>query len=200
MKKNIILLASATLVMMFTSVFAVAEDNVNQNAKCDVIKQEQPKKYMHRHQHISKEEMEKKKIEFENRLGLTEEQKKQIELQKQKDREAIKPILDEMHQKRLELRKLKETQKLSNEEFANKAAGLKSQIKELKIQADDLRKANMKNFENILTDEQKTEFEKIKKEQKKEMEKRRKNFKGKKGAMHPPIKKPVGPKPIALKK
>ena len=200
MKKSIILLASVTLVMMFTSAFAVAEDNVNQKAKYDVLKKEQPKKYMHRHQHISKEEMEKKKIEFENRLGLTDEQKKQIELHKQKDREAIKPILDEMHQKRLELRKLKEAQNLSNEEVTKKTDELKSQIKELKVKADTLRQENMKNFENILTDEQKIEFEKIKKEQKAEMEKRRKNFKRPKNALHPPIKRPVESKPIAIKK
>ena len=53
----------------------------------------------------------------------------------------------------------------------------------------------MKNFESVLTEKQKKEFEKIKQEQKKEMKKRRKNFK----KPHADIL-PVEPKPQPVEK
>ena len=56
----------------------------------------------------------------------------------------------------------------------------------------------MQNFENVLTEKQKKEFAKIKKEQKQEMEKRKKQFeKSKKGQKR--YIKPVQPAPQPVK-
>ncbi len=125
----------------------------------------------------SKAEMEAKKIEFEKRLKLTDKQKKQIELQKQQDREKIKPIIDQIHVKKQEFRTIKEDTTLSPSDKDKKLKEVKDDLRNLKIQADSLRKENMQNFENVLTEKQKKEFSKIKEEQRKNMEQRRKAFK-----------------------
>ena len=124
----------------------------------------------------SPEEMQAKKAEFEKRLKLTDEQKEQIELQKQQDREKIKPIINDIHIKKQEFKTILEDESLSQADKDKKLKELKDGLRELKGQAEELRKENMNNFESILTDKQKKEFSKIKEEQKKEMEQRRKHF------------------------
>lgn len=126
--------------------------------------------------HPSKAEMEAKRIEFEKRLKLTDKQKQQIELQKQQDREKIKPIIEQIHLKKQEFNKIKNDSNLSQENKDKKLKEVRDDLRNLKIQADSLRKENMQNFENILTEKQKKEFSKIKEEQRKEMDQRRKAF------------------------
>ena len=132
--------------------------------------------------HSSKAEMEAKKAEIEKRLKLTDEQKNQIELQKQKDREKIKPIFDEIQLKKKEFRTVMEDESLSKTDKELKLKEIKNSLRELKAQAEAVRKDNMTNFENILTEKQKKEFSKIKEEQKKEMEQRRKDFEKKRAS------------------
>ncbi len=139
-----------------------------------------------------------RQAEFEKKLNLTEEQKKQIEENRQKDHEKIKPIVEQIKQKRQEIRSTIESATLTDEEKSKKTADLLKELDALKLQADNLRKENMKNFENILTEKQKKDFEKIKQERKKTMEKRAKKFeKMKKKHPHPKreIGLPVQPKP-----
>lgn len=124
----------------------------------------------------SKEEMEAKKAEIDKRLKLTDEQKQAIEVQKKQDIEKMKPIFDDIHKKKQEFKKVMDDKSLSQAEKDKKIKDIKSDLHELKGQADSLRKENMNNFENILTEKQKKEFTKIKNEQKKEMEKRRKVY------------------------
>lgn len=136
----------------------------------------------HFHQHIltpeeiqnKKAAKEAKKAEFEKRLNLTDDQKKQIEANKTKDREAIMPIMKELHSKQIEYKNVEENKALSQAEKDKQKADIKAQIKNLKVQADNCRKQNLKNFESVLTPAQKSEFEKIKKEQKSKMEKAKK--------------------------
>ena len=135
--------------------------------KVDVKPNIQPPK------HFSKEEMANKKAEFEKRLNLTDEQKTQIEINKQKDKEKIKPIIDKLHQKKIDYMMLESNSELDEVTKTKQKFELKNEIKELKFQADKCRKENMKSFEALLTDEQKVEFEKIKIEQRQEMEKRK---------------------------
>ncbi len=124
----------------------------------------------------SKEEMQAKKAEIDRRLNLTEKQKEQIEKNKAKDREKIKPVMEKMKAKHQELHKIYTDESLTKEQKDKKAEAVKKDLNKLRVQADNCRKQNMKNFESVLTKEQKTEFEKIKKEQKAEMEKRRAEF------------------------
>lgn len=126
--------------------------------------------------HPTKEEMEAKRAEIDKRLKLTDKQKKQIELNKQQDREKMKPIFDEIHAKKQEFREIIENDNLSQAEKDKKLKEVKESMKELKTQAENLRKENMNNFESVLTEKQKKEFAKIKEEQKKEMEQRKKEF------------------------
>lgn len=138
-----------------------------------------------------------RQAEFEKRLNLTEEQKKQIEENRQKDHEKIKPIMEQIKQKRQEIRNTIESTTLTEEEKSKKTADLLKELDALKLQANNLRKENMQNFENILTEKQKKEFQKIKQERKKEMEKRAKKFeKMKKKHPSPKYTKPVQPKPV----
>lgn len=126
--------------------------------------------------HPSPEEIRAKKAEIDKRLKLTDEQKQQIENQKQLDREKIKPIVEQIKVKKNEFKSVLEDESLSSADKDKKLKELKDSLRELKNQAETLRKENMANFESILTDKQKKEFSKIKEEQKKEMEQRRKQF------------------------
>ena len=207
MKKKFLMSALATIVIVATSGMSYAQDIYPQNK----IEKKAEKPYKHLNKphmpyykghHPSKAEMEAKKAEFEKRLNLTEEQKKQIEENKIKDREKMKPIFDEMKSKRMEIMNIKKDNKLSDSEKVKKSAELEKDIIDLRVKADELRRENMKNFENILTKEQLEEFSKIKEEQKQHMEKMRKQFEGKKKlkGSKPPIGLPVQPKPIPLEK
>ncbi len=124
----------------------------------------------------TKADMEAKKAEFEKRLNLSEEQKNKIEQNRIKDREKIKPIIEEMKAKHKELRSIKEDETLSLEQKQKKIDKIGKDLKALRVKADNCRKENMKEFESILTKEQKNEFGKIKSEQKQKMEERRKHF------------------------
>lgn len=139
----------------------------------------------------SKAEMEAKKAEFEKRLNLTEKQKKQIEANRKKDHEKVKPIFDQMRDKKHELRRIERDSSISQKDKARKINKLNSEIKVLNEKADKYRQENMKNFESVLTDDQKIEFMKIKEEQKQEMERRRLHFENRKNMG----KKPIPPQP-----
>ncbi len=135
----------------------------------------------------SKAEMEAKKAEFEKRLNLTEDQKRQIEENRKEDHEKIKPIFEQVKNKKIELRRIKRDNSISPKNKDKKIKKLKSEIKMLNEKADEYRQENMKKFESILTEEQKQEFAKIKEEQKKEMERRRLHFENRKNMGMKPI-------------
>lgn len=195
------ILSVVVLSSIGTMTYAKEIDTPDKSPKTDISQKHHPYKHFKGHR-PSKEEMEAKKAEFEKRLQLTEEQKKQIENNKQKDREKMKPLMEGIMAKKGEIRKINHDLSLSKEEKEVKTKQLREEIQKLRIQADALRKQNMQEFENLLTDEQKLEFAKIKAEQQKKMEERRKNFKGKKGfkGAQPPIGLPVQPKPIPVEK
>lgn len=128
-----------------------------------------------------KHNMELKKAEFEKRLNLTEEQKKKIEENRQKDHEKVKPIFEELQAKKKELRDLRINNDLSQKEKDKKAAKLKKEIRKDKETLKKYHEENMKNFEAVLTKDQKAEFAKIKAEQKAKRDKFRAELKKKKG-------------------
>lgn len=134
------------------------------------------KQIPHPPRHFSKEEMDAKKVEFEKRLNLTEEQKIQVEINKQNDKEKIKPIIDKLHQKKIDYKMIETNTNIDEQTKTKMKEELQNEIKELKFQADNCRKENMQRFEALLTDEQKIEFEKIKAEQKIELEKRKQEY------------------------
>lgn len=135
--------------------------------KCDKPGNE---KFMPGHK-PTKEELEAKRAEFEKRLNLTEEQKKKAEANRQKDREKIEPVMKKLKANRDEFIKIKKDTTLSDADKAKQIEKLRKERKELQIKADKYHRENMKKFEELLTPEQKAEFEKIKAEKKAEREK-----------------------------
>lgn len=207
MNKKILMSALAAVVVVATNGVCFAQDELAQEQKF-IPKNEMNKTVDgYRHEHVKKHpptkaEMEAKKAEFEKRLNLTEKQKEQIEKNKQKDKEKMKPIFDEMKAKKEQIKEIKKNNSLSQSEKVKKSAQLEKDLIDLRVKADELRRENMKNFENILTKEQLEEFSKIKEEQKFEMQKRRSHFERHRGfkGPKPPIGLPVEPKPIPVEK
>lgn len=199
--KRTILLSSIVAMVIFTCNAASYADCSGETAKIPVkMQKEMPQHYkpMHSH-HPSKAEMDAKKAEFEKRLNLTEEQKKQIEENRVKDHEKIKPFIDQKMAKKAEIKKLREDSSLSAEEKAKKIGELRKEIREINLQERKVHEENMKNFEALLTEKQKKEFDKIRVEQKSEMEKRKKAFE--KGKYYKPqYGMPVQPKPQPVNK
>lgn len=109
----------------------------------------------------------KPKINLDKRLNLTEEQKQKANQLRKKSREKMKPVMVELNQKRNELRNL-DKENLTDIEREKKAEKLSSDIAKLNQKARDLRVKNMKDFEKILTPEQKKELAKIKAEGRRE--------------------------------
>ena len=177
----------AFIILIATSNKCFAEQNLQLSQRVmpmNPVMSTLDKQIPHPPRHFTKEEMEAKKAEFEKRLNLTEEQKTKIEINKQKDKEKIKPIIDKLHQKKLDYMMLEANSEIDEQTKAKQKEELRNEIRELKFQADSCRKENMKNFESILTEEQKLEFNKIKTEQRKEMEKRKQEFHKKMRSQH----------------
>lgn len=204
MNKKMFLSALAALIVVCSTGVSYAQDVLFEDKAQPVMQENRrhfapPSKHKFKHQGPSKAEIEAKKLEFEKRLNLTEEQKLQIEKNKQKDKEKIKPLYEEMKVKRGELRSIRLNPSLSELEKSKKSAVIEKELIDLRVKADELRVNNMKNFENILTKEQKMEFAKIKEEQKKEMEERKMKFHSDK-KLPPYMKKEVNPDVIKIQK
>src|SRR5574344_450413 len=103
---------------------------------------------------------------LDEKLKLTETQKSLLKKNRIASRQKLKPILQQMFDKREAIMDIRDSE-LSQAEQDKKIAPLKNDMKTLKQKADAIRKADMEYFESILTTEQKTEFDKIKKEHEK---------------------------------
>lgn len=117
-----------------------------------------------------KEQCMKQKQNFEKRLNLTEKQKEKAKKIHQKGAKQMKPLME----KRGKLRKDIEQIKKSDLDETKKHEQIDNKIKELKAldkKAHEIRKSNSKEFEKILTKEQKIELEKMKAEGRKKFEK-----------------------------
>lgn len=107
--------------------------------------------------------------EFERRLNLTDEQKAFAKEQRSLCIEKIKPVLEQINQKKAQKEQL-ETQAAGIEELTR----LDNEIKELRKQAHEIRRQNMKSFEAMLSDGQKKELQRMKNEGRREFEKNHK--------------------------
>lgn len=107
--------------------------------------------------------------EFEQRLNLTEEQISIAKKQREEGIVKIKPIMDDIRNKRAELEKLKASG-ASNDEIIK----LDNEIKNLHRQAHEIRRNNMKAFEATLSETQKKELQKMKDEGRKQFDNNKK--------------------------
>ena len=144
MKK--ILILTAVLMISFLSVEA------NQNIKT---------------QNLSPQKMAEIKVQrekaFENRLGLTDEQKAKAKEIRIKGHETIKPVVEEIKAKKQEAKMVKMS-RIAVQEQEERLMVIDSELKFLEKKAHDIRKANMKEFESILTRDQKRILKQMKKE------------------------------------
>ncbi len=100
---------------------------------------------------------------LEEELNLTDKQKEQAKANRIKARKEMKPIMEQIHAKKEAVLDVMDSD-LSEEKQQEQIQKLQKEIKALYEKANTIREKNMKEFENILTTEQKAKFEKIKKE------------------------------------
>lgn len=117
------------------------------------------------------EQMQKNKQDFEKRLNLTDKQKEKAKKIHQKGASQMKPIMKKIGDLRKEIAEIKKSD--INESVKQEKIDKKFQeIKKLDKKARDIRKQNSKEFEKILTDEQKSELNKMKAEGRKNFERK----------------------------
>ena len=100
---------------------------------------------------------------FEKRLGLTEEQKIKAKELRIKGHEKIKPVIDEIIAKKQEAKMVKMS-RIAVQVQEERLDIIDKELKVLEKKAHDIRKANMKEFESILTRQQKKILKQMKKE------------------------------------
>ena len=107
----------------------------------------------------------KKEIDeyLSKRLNLTEEQKDLISAQRSKNMKLIKEVVNDMEKIHIKIRNVYLTG-IPKWQADLRTAKLKTDLVVLKQKADKLKEQRRKNFESILTEEQKVEFEKIRAE------------------------------------
>lgn len=134
------------------------------------------------------------KKEFEQRLNLTDKQKEKAKAIHEKGREQIKPIFAQIELKRKEIEAVK-LSRIAPQAQEEKILELNTEIRVLEKKAQDIRKENSKEFENILNKKQKNELAKMKAEGRARFEKNhpaRPPFSGL-GGMSKPLFRPYPP-------
>lgn len=164
MMKKTLILASLLAVTMSSAVFA--QETATPAAKVvPAAQQEQPQKTT-----CEKQKPPRHESEFEKRLKLTDAQKQQAKEIRMKGHKAIKPVMEQIKQKKDEIEAVKRS-RIAVQMQEEKIEALKSEIRELHKKAHEIRVQNMKEFEAILTKKQLKELEKMKKEGRKKFEK-----------------------------
>lgn len=112
---------------------------------------------------------------FENKLGLTEVQKLKARELRKEGHAKMKPVMEQIKTKKQEAEMIRSS-KLTVQEQEEKLTVIDKDIAELKKQAKEIKKQNMKDFESILTKDQKKILKNMKKEGRKNFDKQRKEL------------------------
>ena len=120
---------------------------------------------------MNESERAQKESAFEKRLGLTEEQKQKAKELRTQGFENIKPVIEKLKSRELEAEMVKKS-KLAPRAQEEKLRSIYKDMTTLKKEAHDIRVKNMKDFENILTTEQKKTLKEMKQEGRKEFKKK----------------------------
>ena len=128
-------------------------------------------------QRPSKEEMMKirkaREAAFEQKLGLTDEQKAKAKEIRLNGHKQMKPVMEQIFAKKKEAEMVKMS-RIATWAQEEKLAAIDKEIQELQKQANSIRKQNMKDFESILTRDQKKILKQMKKEGRQRFEQRQK--------------------------
>ncbi len=154
MKKSLIIAGLAASIMLTSSIANAAPNTVKADKQQTAVEKQIPKKC----------DKKMKRSPIDERLKLTDEQKKQAHEIRMKGHKEMKPIFDKIKAKKEEIRQIAENTKLTEEQKTKKIDALEIEILKLKQQARKVRIQNAKEFEAILTPEQKAEFNKMKEE------------------------------------
>lgn len=100
---------------------------------------------------------------FEKKLGLTEVQKLKARELRKNGHAKIKPVMDDLRAKRQEAEKIRQSN-LTVQEQEEQLTAIDKEIATLQKNAQKIRKQNMKDFEAILTRDQKKTLKNMKKE------------------------------------
>lgn len=115
----------------------------------------------------SKEEMIKlrkqREAAFEQKLGLTEAQKVKIKELRIEGHKKMKPVMEQIKLKKQEAKAVK-LSRISVQMQEEKLAVIDKELAKLEKQAQEIRKQNMKDFEAILTKEQRKILKQMKKD------------------------------------
>ena len=166
MKKTLFIAGMAAAILMSTSMsFAATTASTDAKAKTTCEKKLPPKhgEFKGPRHHKGDKANKPARPNLDERLKLTEEQKKQAHDIRMDGHKKMKPVFDKMMAKKAEMKKVAESD-LSQDKKDKKMASLKKDMKQLKQEARKIRMENTKQFEAILTPEQKAEFDKIKQE------------------------------------
>ena len=106
---------------------------------------------------------------FEQKLGLTEAQKIKARELRIQGRQKMKPVLEEIKAKKQEARMVKMS-RIAVQMQEEKLAQIDKELAVLEKKANEIRKQNMKDFEAILTKDQKKILKNMKKEGRKNFE------------------------------
>ena len=109
---------------------------------------------------------------FENKLGLTEVQKLKAREIRKAGHDKMKPVMEQIKTKKQEAEMIRNS-KLTVQEKEEKLTQIDKDLASLQKQAQTLRKQNMKDFEAILTKDQKKTLKNMKKEGRKNYEQRK---------------------------
>ena len=119
---------------------------------------------------------------FEKKLGLSEVQKLKARELRKAGHEKIKPVMQDIKAKKQEAEMIRNS-KLTVEAQEEKLVVIDKELATLEKQAQTIRKQNMRDFEAILTKDQKKTLKNMKKEGRKNFDKQRKEL------LPPPVKK-----------
>lgn len=158
MKKTLIAAGIMTAILLSTSISYAAENKgPKKPCDCPCAKPMPPKHFEgQRPPHMERPNIEE-------RLNLTEEQKQKAHEIRMNGQEKMKPVFAKMQAKKQEIKQVADSS-MSQDKKDKKIAQLKEELQAVKNEAKTIRTENRKEFEAILTPEQKAEFEKIKQE------------------------------------
>ncbi|MBO5738541.1 hypothetical protein J6R97_04295 [bacterium] len=104
-----------------------------------------------------------RELAFEKRLALSDEQKLKAKELRLKAHEHLKPVIEEIKSKKQEAKMVKMS-RIAVEVQEERLNAIDKEIKILEKKAHDIKKANMKEFEAILTRTQRKTLKQMKKE------------------------------------
>ena len=117
-------------------------------------------------------DMRRRDLAFERRLGLTEVQKQKAREIRLAGHEKLRPVIEEIKNKKQEAKMVK-LSRIAVWAQEEQLAKLDKEIAALEKKANEIRKANMKEFESILTRDQKKILKQMKKEGRERYERRK---------------------------